>query len=95
MTKRANLLEKLNRIFPNRKKAMAIIIGNKSLKKTIININLIIIITVTKAATEAARNLKKTVYLFITAIAINAANKAILQKNANRKAIFTLTPSRP
>ena len=75
--------EKLNRIFFSRKKAAVAVIGSESLKKTIISINLTVIITATEAATEAAKNLKKTVYLFITAIAINAVNRAILQKSAN------------
>jgi len=48
-----------------------------------------------KAITKAAKNLKKIIYLSVTVIAINTANKAILQKNINRKAIFTLTPNRP
>ena len=76
--------EKLNRIFFNKKKAAIAIIKNKSLKKTIISINLtVIIITVIKAATEAAKSLGKTVYLFVTAIAINAVNRAISRKNIN------------
>ena len=61
--------------------------GSKSLKKTIININLTAIITVIKAVTEAvikaAKSLGKTVYLFVTAIAVNAANRAISQRNTN------------
>ena len=50
---------------------------------------------VTEAVTEAAKSLKRTVYLFITEIAINTANRAILQKSANRKAIPIFTPNKP
>ena len=88
-------MEKLNRIFPSKKKAIIAIIGNKSLKKTIISIDLTaIIIIAIKAVTETAKNLKKRIYLSVTAIAINIANRAISQKNTNRKAISTLIPNR-